>query len=210
MTENQPGIIAQAIELSAPLNVVNNEQADNSLRESCDQQVILDRTQDETHQSSAVPVPVINLPVSKEAGTQTESFSSISMMLIERSLISTNGINSGQLTTYGQASITSNKRSTSSWSLKYHCLIQKNITSTFTSFIDKRYTGWVRIRPRIGPLDFFLEIPYICMRDDVSRWKGPFYAKSCLFERFAGMCMVQGSGWDGLKPAQPGPWAAFY
>jgi hypothetical protein len=136
---NQPDIIAQAIELSAPFQVRNAAQADKSSQELFDQHFILDRSQDENLQSAVVPMASINLLVSKEVGTQTESFTSLSMVSIDRSSSSIDELPLDQPTEYCRTSELSKKTSTNRWPLNYDWLIQENITSTVPTVIEKRH-----------------------------------------------------------------------
>ena len=135
--ENEPGITAPAIEFSAPFHVLNDARADKSSQELC-QHLILDRSREGNRQSSVVPMASIKIPVSKEAGTQTESFTSLSIAPIDRSFSSIDEVPSNQLTEYSRALEIGKKTLTSSWSLKCHWLVQENITSTVPLAIDKR------------------------------------------------------------------------
>ena len=161
---NQPDIIAQAIQFSAPFHVVNDVQADKSSQKLFDQQLIVNRTRDENHQSLVVPMALINLPAFKDAGTQTESFTSLSMVPFNRSFISTDGIPSDQLTKYSRSSKMGKKASTSSWSLRCYSLIQENIMSIVQSNIDKRNKFRSRFRfAKLFSSDFTKSRSYVIL-----------------------------------------------
>jgi hypothetical protein len=134
------------IEYTSLVIVVNDAQVDKSLHEVFDQQLFVDKTQDNKHQSLIVIANSKDITTVKEVDIETGSFISSSMVHIEQRPKPIVLTNFNRLTKYHRTPTICAKKRMNTCSLKFPHQIRQHILLKIISVIDKQHNFWSRLR----------------------------------------------------------------
>jgi len=144
LTKDLPDNNNQEIEYTCPALMVNDVQVDKSSQEVSEQQLLLDNTQDEKHQSSILIPDSNDRATIKDVGTQTEPSISIPTAKFGQTYKSIDMTYSNQPIKYVPTSTIRKNKRTYNWLSKYQLL--EDISSTATSVIGKQHKLFSRFR----------------------------------------------------------------